>query len=394
MQHRRACNYKYILTCSCLLTLQCGFLRFTLPQQLAYPDSTAYEFQESRYWSQQQALTEPSCRFSPKNAPEVSLAVLTSRVTKCKFAVKSGGHAAFAGASNIQDGLTIDLINLDEVTLSADKTQASVGAGNVWYDVYQQLQPKGVTVIGGRVSAIGVGGLTLGGGISFFSNRHGWACDNVNAYEIVLADGTIRTVSYRSSYSDLFWALRGGGNNFGIVTRFDLAAYDQGDMWAGSRTLLYSNDTATAINQAFYDFTDQSASDPYAQIIIAYAYAQSEGVYVIAEDLQYGKPQANPPIFHNFTAIPGAVADTLRVVDQLNLTVEFNNTNPGGFRYVLRPEEAGSANISGNRTGRSRLRITPSSWAISFPSTWKRSRRSKTLLALCPRPCSSPSRPR
>lgn len=153
---------------------------------MSFPNSSIYDLQESQYWSQQQALTQPACRFSPTSAAQVSLAVLTLRVTKCQFAVKSGGHAAFSGASNIEDGLTIDLVNLDEISVSADQTQTSVGPGNVWYDVYTHLQPKGLTVIGGRVSAIGVGGLTLGGGISFFSGRYGWACDNVNTYEVCL----------------------------------------------------------------------------------------------------------------------------------------------------------------------------------------------------------------
>ncbi|KAF3923711.1 hypothetical protein ABW20_dc0104210 [Dactylellina cionopaga] len=313
--------------------LLCGFLAFTLPHQLSYPNSTIYEFEESRYWSQQQALTKPACRLSPTSAEEVSLAVLTARVTKCQFAVKSGGHAAFAGASNIDGGLTIDLANLNEIKLLADKTLTTVGAGNVWYDVYKKLELEGVTVIGGRVSAIGVGGLTLGGGISFFSSRYGWACDNVNAYEVVFADGTIREVS-PSSYSDLYFALRGGGNNFGIVTRFDLATYPQGNLWAGSQTFLYTKETATKINNAFYYLGINAPSDPYAQVILAYAYAQSEGLYVIASDLQYGKPEPNPPILKNFTSVSGAVADTLRITSLSNLTLEFNNTNPGGFRQT------------------------------------------------------------
>ncbi|KAK6538557.1 hypothetical protein TWF694_010136 [Orbilia ellipsospora] len=313
--------------------LLCGFLGFTLPNQLAYPNTTIYEFEESRYWSQQQALTNPACRFSPTSPAQVSLAVLGSRVTQCKFAVKSGGHAAFAGASNIDGGLTIDLRNLNEITLSADKTQTSVGPGNVWYDVYSKLERENLTVIGGRVSAIGVGGLTLGGGISFFSSRYGWACDNVNAYEVVFADGSINSVT-PSSYPDLYWALRGGGNNFGIVTRFDLATYPQGDLWAGSQTFLYNNQTALQINNAFYYLGINAPSDPYAQVILAYAYAQTEGVYVIASDLQYGKPEPNPPILQNFTSVPGAVADTLRIATLTNLTEEFNNTNPGGFRQT------------------------------------------------------------
>ncbi len=151
---------------------------------MAYPRNPNYGFQESQYWSQQQAQTSPACHFTPKSALDVSLAVLTSRATRCKFAVKSGGHAAYAGASNIASGLTINLAKINEIVVSDDKKSASVGAGNVWFDVYTHLQPMGLTAIGGRVSAIGVGGLTLGGGISFFSSRYGWACDNIISYEV------------------------------------------------------------------------------------------------------------------------------------------------------------------------------------------------------------------
>lgn len=79
--------------------------------------------------------------------------------------------------------MTIDLINLNQITVCADKTQTSVGPGNRWKDVYNYLEPKGLAVIGGRVSDIG-SGLILGGGISFFSARYGWACDNVNNYQV------------------------------------------------------------------------------------------------------------------------------------------------------------------------------------------------------------------
>ena len=109
----------------------------------------------------------------------------------------------FAGASNIQGGLTIDLANLNQIQISQDRTLTHVGAGNHWIDVYSKLEEQQLAVIGGRVAGIGVGGLTLGGtlhvtnnlrgrtltysgGISFFSGRHGWACDNVRSYEVYL----------------------------------------------------------------------------------------------------------------------------------------------------------------------------------------------------------------
>lgn len=174
--------------------------------------------------------------------------------------------------------------------------------------------------------------MTLGGGISFFSGRYGWACDNVNTYEVVFADGSIHEVNYSSPYSDLYWALRGGGNNFGIVTRFDLVTFPQGDLWAGGETFIYDNETAAELNNAFYWLGINAPSDPYAQVILAYAYVQADDLYVIASDLQYGKPVADPPILQNFTAVPGAIQNTLGFTNLSALTVEFNNSNPSGFR--------------------------------------------------------------
>ena len=112
------------------------------------------------------------------------MALLVSQFFQCPFAVKSGGHAAFAGASNIEGGITIDLAQLKEINVSDDRTLTRVGAGNRWGDVYSQLDPMQLSVVGGRVAGIGVGGLTLGGGISFFSGRYGWALDSVINYEV------------------------------------------------------------------------------------------------------------------------------------------------------------------------------------------------------------------
>ena len=91
------------------------------------------------------------------------MAVLVSRLTSCQFAVKSGGHAASPGASSIQDGVTIDLKNLNQISLSSDQNIASIGPGNTWAPVYQTLEKQNVSMIGGRVGNVGAGGLILGG---------------------------------------------------------------------------------------------------------------------------------------------------------------------------------------------------------------------------------------
>lgn len=93
--------------------------------------------------------------------------MVTSEAFGCPFAVKSGGHAAFSGASNIAGGITVDLAELNQITLSDDKSVASIGPGNTWYDVYAALEPHNLVAIGGRVAGIGVGGLILGGRLSF-----------------------------------------------------------------------------------------------------------------------------------------------------------------------------------------------------------------------------------
>ena len=113
------------------------------------------------------------------------MALTVLKANNCLFAVKSGGHSSFAGASNIgSDGVTIDLSKLTQLEVSNDRKQVSVGAGRLWSSVYLELDAKNLSVIGGRSGDIGVGGLTLGGGISYFSGRYGWACDNVNNYEV------------------------------------------------------------------------------------------------------------------------------------------------------------------------------------------------------------------
>lgn len=163
---------------------QCSFLDFVSPQTVFFPSDSQYVLQQSHYYSLQQSNeTHPLCRVAPQNALAVSFTLLVLRYTNCQFAVKSGGHATFVGGSNINGGVTIDLVNLNSLHLSADKKTTSIGSGNLWVDVYKYLDPQNLTAIGGRVADIGTGGLTLGGGINFFSTKYGMACDNVINYE-------------------------------------------------------------------------------------------------------------------------------------------------------------------------------------------------------------------
>lgn len=131
----------------------------------------------------------PACIVRPRSAQDVSKAVtiLTSsqsRVPGCQFAVKGGGHTPAGGAANIQGGVTIDMKYLNATVLSKDKASVAVGAGAVWNDVFGYLGNFNLAAAGGRNGGVGVGGLLLGGGISHFSPRVGWACDGVVEFEV------------------------------------------------------------------------------------------------------------------------------------------------------------------------------------------------------------------
>lgn len=144
----------------------------------------------------------------------------------------------------------------------------------------------------------------------------------------MLADGTV-TDANTTSNPDLYFALRGGGNNFGIVTRFDLATYPQGDMWGGMTYLDLSYNRS--VYDAFYWFNYNSATDPKAALIVAVSHVESLG-YIIANEYEFIEPVADPPAFQNFTALPSLFTSSERITNLTDLTTELKLTQPSGLR--------------------------------------------------------------
>ncbi|KAL4810065.1 hypothetical protein BDV18DRAFT_150443 [Aspergillus unguis] len=246
---------------------------------------------------------KPACIFVPPADTDVSVAVLLCQLTGCPFAAKSGGHAAFAGASNSDGGITILFRKLNEVSLNEDKSVASIGPGHNWGEVYKALEPHGVTVIGGRLSDIGVGGLITGGGISYYSNLYGWALDNVESFEVI--NGDILTAS-ATQHPDLYWALRGGGNNFGLVTKFNLRTIPTSLLWGG--THVYSEDQFSNVLSAFIDVAEKAYVDRNAQQYVMFASMQ--GMKIASAELTYVQNVSNPAIFEKYLALPAISATT------------------------------------------------------------------------------------
>ncbi|KAM0807321.1 putative Oxidoreductase FAD-binding protein [Seiridium cardinale] len=315
----------------------CKALSVFLGDNVSYSCSTAYNSSIASYWSEQEAEIFPSCVVTPTSKEDVSLAIFILNIGskifpgQSNFAIRSGGHTPFAGAANINSGITIDLKNLNKIDVSADKSVVEIGPGNRWGDVYSVLDEQGLAIPGGRVSIVGVGGLVTGGGISFFSPRYGFVCDNIENFEVVLATGQIVNANSKTN-PDLWKALKGGSNNFGVVTSFTVRAFAQGKLWGGFIGLDIS--TLTKQFQAFEDLTGSANYDPYAALIFNLVWDVSSDTWSTAHSLEYTKPQANPPVFQNFTSLP-QLFSTMRISNLTDFTVELAASNPAGRRQLF-----------------------------------------------------------
>ncbi|KAJ5782862.1 FAD-binding type 2 [Penicillium paradoxum] len=302
-----------------------------LKSQVVYPDAAAYKTSISSYWATNVQL-EPVCIVQPRSTSEVALAVTTltgANSGACKFAVRGGGHTVWAGANNIIDGVTIDLSLMNSTTYNEAEGTASILPGARWGGVYETLAEYGVTVPGGRSGVVGVSGFLLGGGNTFHTSRVGFGCDNVQNYEVVLADGSIVNANSATN-PDLFKALKGGSGNFGIVTKYDLKIIDSDKMWGGIVT--YDNSTTTEHIEAGHHFISNLRNDPYASWIGMWEYLSASDQNMVANALEYTKPVAFPAAFDNFTKIANT-SSSMRTTNIFDLTTELGQA--AGYRDVF-----------------------------------------------------------
>jgi FAD/FMN-containing dehydrogenase len=173
----------------------------------------------------------PAVIVRPRNAEDVARAVNVAREHDLLLSVRCTGHSV-AGFAVCDDGLVIDLSAMRHIDVDPVARTARVEAGATWGEVNDALQPYELAATGGYVSITGVAGLTLGGGLGWMVRKHGLALDNLLSAQIVLADGHIVTASPEVN-SDLFWGIRGGGGNFGLVTSFEFRVHPAGTVLAG-----------------------------------------------------------------------------------------------------------------------------------------------------------------
>lgn len=201
------------------------------------------------------AAKVPALVLRPASPADVADAVRFAADNGVLISVKGGGHN-IAGTSMAPGGLTLDMSLLRDVVVDPDAALVHAGAGCLLKHVDAKTQEHGLATTLGFVSETGVAGLTLGGGFGYLTRQYGWTVDDLEEVEVVTADGEIR-IANRNEHDDLFWALRGGGGNFGVVTRFTFRLHQVGPMITGG-LMAWSADRADEVFNAYREVTESS----------------------------------------------------------------------------------------------------------------------------------------
>jgi FAD/FMN-containing dehydrogenase len=212
-------------------------------------------------------------RFDPRpaavvrchDARDVTAAVAFARAQGLPVSVRGGGHS-YAGLAIGDGALAIDLSRMDTVVVDAERRIAIVGPGATWADFDREAQTHGLAATGATVSSVGVAGFALGGGSGYLARRHGLGLDNLEAAEVVTADGRVLRAS-AAEHGDLFWGLRGGSGNFGVVTSFEFRLHAVGPEVVTAQAF-HPIERARDVLRFYRDFMDSAADD-----VTAYAFA-------------------------------------------------------------------------------------------------------------------------
>jgi FAD/FMN-containing dehydrogenase len=263
--------------------------------------------------------------------PDVAAAVRFARDHDLEIAVRGGSHNV-AGTAVCDGGIVIDLSAMRAVCVDAVGRTASVQGGALWGDVDHETQAHGLATTGGIVGHTGVAGLTLGGGLGFLMRKHGLAVDNLLGAEVVTAEGRIIRAS-ADEHPDLFWALRGGGGNFGVVSSFQFALHPVGPTVMAGPVFWSADDTADVLR--FYrDFAAEAPDElgtvvrlgtvpplpvipedlhwrPAVAIACCYAGAVEEGERVVRDLRRFGTPLVDLFAPRPYAAFQSALDDTV-----------------------------------------------------------------------------------
>ncbi|KAL3489670.1 hypothetical protein BJX62DRAFT_238933 [Aspergillus germanicus] len=280
----------------------CRALKAVLPDDTFIPNSTVYTAEYQNFWSSTEDLN-PACVFLPDTTKKVARAVQLFSRLNCQWAIRGGGHSPIPGAANIDGGVLIGTNHLNAIDINHKQGYVRVGAGNRLGAVYNALDPHNLVPIVGRYEDVGLG-LAVGAGFSFLANREGLTIDNVLNYEVVLANGKVVNAN-KHSHSDLFWALKGGNNNFGVVTHFHLRTFPyNGTVYGGN--IIHPESAFDQVADLFYDYhTRQAVDDVLTHAMPSYNYIGATDVARAESLVVYNAPVDElPPILQPWLEVP------------------------------------------------------------------------------------------
>ncbi|KAF2005170.1 FAD-binding domain-containing protein [Amniculicola lignicola CBS 123094] len=314
-------------------------LSSAFPESVFSAGSEEYKAAAGSYYSAFENEVKPLCFLQPKTAEELGgmLVKLTATNATTAVAVKGGGHMAWAGAANAEQGITIDLKNFKGIDLDLANGVVTLGVLENWASVYAKLAEHGLAICGGRVDKVAISGLTMGGGQSYHSRAMGFVCDNVTNYEVVLASGEVVQAN-KTTNPDLFVALKGGSNNFGIATKFTYPTFKQGPMWGGG-TVVGGEAWPTIVDKVYAFVTSTDPADKHGAFIAACAYFPQAGLDGCVVSLTSTDPTNVSKNLRAMANIQPQYMNMIRETTTLSQLVEdegkFNEDNKRGWWMTM-----------------------------------------------------------
>jgi FAD/FMN-containing dehydrogenase len=286
----------------------------SLRGNLLLPGHPAYD-PARRVWNAQMDR-RPALIVQPRGAADVRNAVQFARTSNLLVAVKCGGHSP-SGKSTCDQGMLLDLSLLRGVQVDAARRIAHVAGGSLLGDLDHEAMAHGLVTTAGTVSHTGVGGLTLGGGFGRVARRFGLALDNVRAAEIVTATGEILNVSAQEN-PELYWGVRGGGGNFGVVTAFDFTLHPMQRQVIGGNILFPLSDAKSVLS--FYSGFEGEAPDDLYLSCVLFNNAGFSGVSGVGLIVCYSGPASNADkVLKTLRSVGKPFNDTVQPIDYVAL---------------------------------------------------------------------------
>ncbi len=310
------------------------------------PGEVAYD-EACRIWN---AMIErrPAVVVRPAENIDVEEAIAFAKARALPLSVRGGGHNV-GGAALSEKGVTIDMSQLRGVSVNPATMLVRVQPGATWKDVDGATQPYGLVVPSGIISATGVAGLTLGAGFGWTSRKFGFTADNLVAAEVVCADGKTRRASADENV-DLFWALRGGGGNFGVVMSFEFRAHRHGPQ-ALCGMVVHPFSRAADVIRLFRNVTSNAPDELTCLLILRKAppapFIPSEfhGQPIAAIAAHWtGNPADGVTAMQPLKSFGPPVADTIATKEFISFQTFLDGGQPFGRRYYWKSHETGDVN--------------------------------------------------